>query len=250
MRRRVVFAGRAAGAKAVAMTWTILNRRAVCRGLGVAGELWAIPHPAQAAVITRMPTNDPVVALTFDACEARAPAHLDWRIAQPLIASRTPFTVFMSGRFARDNAADAASLARHDFISIQNHSMNHINDMPRLSDARVRAEVLDAAEEIQRVTGRKTRLFRFPAGVCDARTIAIVESLGYRVVHWAWPEGDPDPRVSASAMIGQTLTRTQSGEVLIFHINGRGVHTADAVPAITAGLKQRGFRFVKLTDYL
>ena len=51
-------------------------------------------------------------------------------------------------------------------------------------------------------------------------------------------------------MIAQTLARAKPGDILIFHINGRGVHTAEAIPGVVEGLKAKGFRFVLLRDYL
>lgn len=206
--------------------------------------------PARADVITRLPTNEKVVALTFDACEALIPVKLDHGIADYLVARRIPFTIFMGGLFARDNAADVKALATHDFIEIENHSYSHNNNMPSLSDARVRSEVLRAQSEILKATGRLTHFFRFPAGHYDARTLSMVEAFGYRVVHWRWPEGDPDAEETADMMVHRTLKTTEPGDILIFHINGRGVHTRDALPRIIDGLTAKGYRFVLLKDYL
>ena len=78
----------------------------------------------------------------------------------------------------------------------------------------------------------------------------ILESLGYKVVHWSWASGDPSPLESRDGLVRRAQTLTKPGNILIFHINGRGVHTADALPIIVAQLRERGFRFVKLSDYL
>jgi len=218
-------------------------------GLAVAISSLAIA-PASAEIVRRLAGDAPVVALTFDACEARAPARLDSRVVDVLAAADVPYTVFMGGRFARDNAATVAALARNPAVEIENHSWSHPADMRKLTDAQIRAEVDNAAREIAAVTGRRTQFFRFPGGNADARTVAVVEGLGYRVVHWRWPEGDPDPHVSARAMVRQTLARVRPGDILIFHINGRGVHTAEALPGVIAGLRARGYQFVTLSDGL
>ncbi len=42
----------------------------------------------------------------------------------------------------------------------------------------------------------------------------------------------------------------QAGDILIHHINGRGWHTAEALPRLLAGLRDRGYRFVLLKDFL
>ncbi|BCW90037.1 Peptidoglycan-N-acetylmuramic acid deacetylase PdaA [Alphaproteobacteria bacterium SO-S41] len=210
----------------------------------------AFAGAASAEIVTRMPTDEKVVALTFDACEAGKVAHLDHGVADWLIARKVPFTVFMGGRFARDNAADVKMLSALPFVEIENHSWSHRDDMRKLSDAGVIYEVVRAAWQVGIMTGRRTQFFRFPGGNTNAHTTALVEALGYKIVHWRWPEGDPDKHVSAKGMIRQTLAMTKPGEVLIFHINGRGVHTAEAIPDVVEGLEKLGYRFVLLHDYL
>jgi len=206
---------------------------------------------ARAEIVTRLPTDENVVALTFDACKAGTmDVHLDRGIVDYLVANEIPFTVFMGGKFARDNAEDVRALAAHDFIEIENHSWAHYNHMPRLSDEAIVKDVLSAEVMIAGVAGRRTRFFRFPAGEADARTVRLVESLGYTIVHWRWPSGDPDKGQGANALVNGALTRTEPGDVLIFHVNGRGWNTAAALPRIVEGLRAKGFRLVLLRDYL
>jgi peptidoglycan/xylan/chitin deacetylase (PgdA/CDA1 family) len=237
-------------------------------GVGVAALLWlgvapafgdapgagAVERPPPAAVpagvVTRLPTRERLVALTFDACQAGERMQLDRGITDLLVARRIPFTVFMGGRFARDNAAEVRALASHDFVSIQNHSWSHPRDMRLVDDERVRSEVRRAEAMLLQVTGRRPTLFRFPGGNADERTVALVRELGYQVVHWRWAEGDPAPGADADRLVAQTLRRARAGDVLIFHVNGRGWHTAEALPRIVDGLEARGFRFVTVPEGL
>jgi peptidoglycan-N-acetylglucosamine deacetylase len=209
-----------------------------------------LPQAPVPGIITRLPTRTRVVALTFDACQAFERMQLDLGITGFLVEHRIPFTIFMGGRFARDNAAAARELAKYDFVSIQNHSWSHNNDMRNLDEERVRSEVLRASAMIESVTGHRPTLFRFPAGNADERTVAQVRALGLEVVHWRWAEGDPDPNISADQLVEQTLVRTRPGDILVFHVNGRGWHTAAALPRIVDGLAARGFSFVRVVDYL
>ena len=201
-------------------------------------------------IVARLPTREKVVVLSFDACQAGEQMTLDRAITDLLVARAVPFTIFVGGRFARDNAAALKELATHPFVDLENHSWSHPRDLRTLDDERVRAEVTRAQAMIHATTGRKTRFFRFPGGNADERTVALVRSLGYTVVHWRWPEGDPDPQIDAARLIEQTLARTRPGDILIFHVNGRGWHTAEALPRILDGLAARGFRIVSLPEYL
>ena len=210
----------------------------------------AAPEPPVPGVITRLATREKVVALTFDACQAVERMTLDRGITDVLVARRVPFTIFVGGRFARDNAAALRELGALDFVDLENHSWSHPRDMRTLDDERVRTEVTRAAAMIRSVSGRRTTLFRFPGGNADERTVNLVRSLGYRVVHWRWPEGDPDPNIDADRLVRQTLERTRPGDILIFHVNGRGWHTAEALPRVLDGLAARGYRIVPLREYL
>jgi peptidoglycan/xylan/chitin deacetylase (PgdA/CDA1 family) len=221
------------------------------RALASVVALWMLlPGPAQADVILRLPTNERVVALTFDACEQHKPVKLDTGISDYLVAHRIPFTIFLSGRFVEDNADAVKALSALDFVELENHSWDHPNRMPRLPDEDVRREVLQADAEIAKVTGRGTAFFRFPAITYDSRTLADVEGLGFRVVHYRWEVGDPDPHETADRVVRETLEGTKPGDILIYHINGRGWHTAEALPRMIAGLRAQGYRFALLRDYL
>jgi peptidoglycan-N-acetylglucosamine deacetylase len=203
-------------------------------------------EPVPETVITRIPTKAHVVALTFDACEAGATMHLDEGILVALRQHPVPFTVFASGRFVEDNESEIAALAALPGVHIENHSWDHPRDFRRLSDAEVVRQVTRSDAEIQRVTGRKPVFFRFPGGYADDRVAALVSETGHRIVHWRWAEGDPDRAISADRLVAQTLERTGPGDILILHINGRGWHTAEALPELLQGLEDKGYRFVDL----
>ena len=206
--------------------------------------------PAQAEIVTRLPTAEKTVALTFDACESRTPAFLDHGIADYLLAEKLPFTVFVAGRFARHNREALQDLAGHDFVEIENHSFDHDNHMERMSDEQIRRQIADTDDLLFSITGRHTRYFRFPAGNHDARGVALAEKLGYRVVHWRFASGDPVKDLTPDHLRDWVLSQTRPGDILIFHINGRGRATAQALPKIVDDLRRRGYRFTTLAGAL
>jgi peptidoglycan/xylan/chitin deacetylase (PgdA/CDA1 family) len=75
-----------------------------------------------------------------------------------------------------------------------------------------------------------------------------VESLGYRVVHWRFPSGDPVKNISVKKLVSWVIYKVKPGDILIFHINGRGYRTAEGLPLIVKQLKEQGYRFVKLNE--
>jgi peptidoglycan/xylan/chitin deacetylase (PgdA/CDA1 family) len=223
------------------------------------GRLWCIrvfcilalfPGGAGAEVVRSLPTDEPLVALTLDACETRKPSRLDSSILDYLTKERIPFTIFASGRFAERNREQLQGLSSLHGVEIENHSLSHRQHMERLSDEAVRREILGAEEIIRGITGVRPRFFRFPAGNYDGRTLRLVESLGYSVVHWTFASGDPVKKSSAARLTKWVLSQVRPGSILIFHVNGRGYHTGEALPSIVRGIREKGMRFVKLEDVI
>jgi peptidoglycan-N-acetylglucosamine deacetylase len=205
----------------------------------------------QAQVITFFnPHGKKLVALTFDACETKTPSYFDLPILNYLIKHKIPATFFISGKFAHRNSERLAKISNYPFIEIENHSYNHFAYMEKRSTRQVRNEVRSTEMLIHKITGKTTHFFRFPAGNYDAKTLATVETMGYRVVHWSFASGDPDRHVKAVDMVAWVVHKTRPGDILIFHINGRGYATPKALPLIIKKLKAHGYRFVRLNEVL
>lgn len=225
-------------------------RGAIVAATAVAAWLALPPGVAAAQVITRLPTGDRVVALTFDGCEAGKPAWLDQTIADYLVKEKIPHTIFATGRFAERNRDALAKLAATGLVEIENHSFSHPQHMERLSAEDIRRQVADTDRAIATIAGKPPRFFRFPAGSYDAAALATVEATGHRVVHWEVPSGDPSESSTADRLATWVLANTRPGSIHIFHINGRGRHTAAALPRLVMEMRRRGYRFVRLDEAL
>jgi peptidoglycan/xylan/chitin deacetylase (PgdA/CDA1 family) len=62
--------------------------------------------------------------------------------------------------------------------------------------------------------------------------------------------GDPDPGVSAEEIASTVKRRTRNGSILVMHANGRGRHTAEALPGMIEELRKRGFELTTVSDLL
>ncbi|HIJ38503.1 MAG TPA: polysaccharide deacetylase family protein [Rhodospirillaceae bacterium] len=206
----------------------------------------ALPKFCFAEVITSLATTEKLLALTFDACESKTPAFLDQTISDFLVRRQIPFTIFVSGRFARHNRAALAALAKFEFVEFENHSLDHNNHMERMADEEIRHQVEEADKLLFDITGRHSGVFRFPAGNASPHAVELVEKMGYRVVHWSFASGDPIRDLTADSLTNWVLSQTKPGNILIFHINGRGYATGQALPEIVDRLLQRGYRFTTL----
>jgi peptidoglycan/xylan/chitin deacetylase (PgdA/CDA1 family) len=212
----------------------------------------AVPAGLLGADVETIPTDQPVVALTFDAGAngAGLPS-----ILATLAEEGVSATFFLTGEWAAANA-DGVAAIRAGGHRVGNHSMTHPH-LPALSDAALRDEVLGGEEAIRAAGADPRPLFRFPFGDRDDRTIAAVNDLGYVAVRWTvdtlgW-QGTAGGR-SAQSVADRVLAALQPGEIVLMHIGSNPddgtTFDADALPQIIDRIRAEGYGFVTLDALL
>jgi peptidoglycan/xylan/chitin deacetylase (PgdA/CDA1 family) len=199
---------------------------------------------------TRIPTSARVVALTFD---AGANADAIPSILATLRTKNVPATFFLTGQWVRGFPGQANAVAVGGFL-VGNHTDTH-PELTTLSDAQVRAQVLNAQRSILRTNGAETRpFFRFPFGDVDSRVLGIVNSMGYVGVRWTvdslgWQGTSGGQTVQK--VVDRVLAGLQPGEIVLMHV---GSHPTDhsmldaaALPQIVDAIRARGYTFVTMS---
>jgi peptidoglycan/xylan/chitin deacetylase (PgdA/CDA1 family) len=215
---------------------------------------WSPPnHP----VSDRQPTPPPPpvthgsralseVALTFDACPAIG---YDAAVVRILTETQTPATFFLSGRWMQTHVSATQALAAIQYFELGEHSWSHA-DFSRLGLAQVDGEITRTEGLLTQLTDRPGKLFRFPYGRYTPQALQEVYRLGLTPIQWDVVSADPVPLMSAKALTRRVLAKAQGGSIVIMHVNGRGWHTAEALPGIIAGLRERGLRLVTVSQLL
>ncbi len=224
----------------------------------------ATPALCRAAQVHRAPPLPPVrpqlvtqgsasggkrITLTFDACQTAKPAGFDARIAQILRRTHTPATLCLGGRWMETHPEITRSLGRDPLFELGNHSYIHPH-MTKVSPARMRTEMQRTQDIMYGLTGHQGVLFRPPYGEYNALVEQTAARLGLRTLTWSLVTGDPDPHVTAPRIVRAVLARARPGAIVIMHINGRGWHTAQALPVLIPALRARGYRFVTVSQLL
>ena len=220
-------------------------------GLVVAVVSLGAPSPlrAQLRPIHRVETREPAVAITFDACATRTHGYGFGRdIYDILKAEKVPATIFVSGRWVEFHPAEMKELAADRLVTFGDHSYDHPH-MTQLSAARMGEEV-DQTEAALARYGKKSVAFRPPFGEWNRRVLEVVRAHGLPTVTWDVVSGDPSKKTTRKGMIRNVVGHAKAGSIVIFHINGRGLKTAEALPEILRKLREEGLRFVSLADLL
>ena len=191
-------------------------------------------------------TSEPAVAITFDACATRTHlASFDRNVFDVVKREGVPITIFVSGRWVEAHGDVMTELAGDPLVEFGDHSYDHPH-MSHLPVARI-VEEIDQTEAALARYGKRSVAFRPPFGEWSQRLVYVVQDLRLPTVTWDVVSGDPSTRTTTEAMIRNVLGKARPGSIIIFHINGRGWKTAEALPAILRGLRERGFRFVPLS---
>jgi peptidoglycan/xylan/chitin deacetylase (PgdA/CDA1 family) len=241
-----------------------------------AEPLAAFSPVAQRGVVRRvdLPAGSKLVALTFDLCEQPDEiAGYQGGIVDFLRDNDVKATFFTGGKWLLSHRARAQQLMADPRFELGNHTWEH-RDLRILAGAALKDEVARAQaafeavragldEEFaphctvpgggtlaERAVPQRLSLFRFPFGACDAKSLAAVGELGLTAIQWDVSAGDPTPAQSAKQMVAGVVAAVRPGSIVLFHANGRGWHTEEALPAIVAQLKAKGFQFVTVSELM
>jgi peptidoglycan/xylan/chitin deacetylase (PgdA/CDA1 family) len=211
----------------------------------------AIPPSLVGGEWSRLPTASKVVALTFD-CGGNAAGVSS--ILSTLRKTGATGTFFMTGRFVEAFPTRARVIAAR--YPVGNHTYSHPH-LTSLSAAAVVEEVRRAGAVIRRIVRKDPRpLFRFPYGDRDARTIGLVNSLGYGVIGWTvdtlgW-EGRSAGQTPTS-VVRRVREALRPGAIVLMHAGAApdgSMLDADALPALVVAIRKRGYDLVAVRPFV
>ncbi len=207
-------------------------------------------HPAYPAhPISRGATREPEVAITFDACATRKGWYgFDRDVFEILKREQVPASIFVSGLWVDTHPEAMADLARDPLIEFGDHSYDHPH-MTRVSAAQMGDEI-DRTEAALARYGRRSVAFRPPFGDWNRRVLAVASARRLPTVTWNVVSGDPSAKTTTAGMIRAVVGQARAGSIVVFHINGRGWKTHEALPSILQSLRTRGFRFVQISELM
>jgi peptidoglycan/xylan/chitin deacetylase (PgdA/CDA1 family) len=209
----------------------------------------AAAEASQQLIFEHGPRSSSKIALTFDACPTGKLDEYDEKVIDILLKGNVPATLFMSGRWVEKNPEKTKLLASQPQFEIAAHSYYHPHMMEK-DDERVLRELKRTQTLIRKITGRTPQYFRPPFGEVDERIAKLAAEAGLITVQYDIASGDPDPDLSPQKIVRSVLRDAKGGSIIVFHMNRNGVHTADVLPQIVNGLRERGFTLVTIGELL
>lgn len=103
--------------------------------------------------------------------------------------------------------------------AVGNHSSTHPSSMAQLSIDQMEEEVMTLHQYVQENFGYEMHLFRPPTGAFSTQSLAVVQNLGYKNVHWsvAYNDWNPDAQPTASQGYETVTGRHHNGAIYLLH---------------------------------
>lgn len=239
-------AGGAVGAGAARLPDVLPRRLPLDGGYAAAADTTDRERAGQVRTTWYVPTDQPLVALTFD--DGPGP---DWTplVLDTLAAKRAPATFFVVGqRLRRWSGLVAGRLDRHE---IGNHTWSHV-DLATLDEATAVAQLDRTHALIHRLTGREPLLLRPPYGHLGGAAMLAADSLGYEVVLWSQRMHEASHRHHPGALVDAVVQGVRAGGIVLAHDVGTSdrLVALHGLGAIIDGVRRRGFRLVTVSELL
>ena len=225
------------------------------------------PPPPVPPVFYNGPRDRPFVALTFDSNltdamiqelnSGRVASFANVAVIDELDQLQVPATIFLAGKWMERYPDLTRRLAADPLFELGSHSYAHeafhqpCYGLGTLPSSGMAADVARSELLLRSFTSRPSPYFRFPGGCFDDAALRAIAPTGVTVIQYDLPSGDAFG-TSVPAIVRNVLDNTRPGSIIVMHITGGNTAplTAYALPAVVAGLRQRGFVLVRLSDLL
>jgi polysaccharide deacetylase family sporulation protein PdaB len=183
-------------------------------------------------------TNEKVVSLTFD---------VNWVekdnievILGILKKYNVKGTFFIMGgwvNYSEENVNKLKAI-KEGGHEIGNHSYKHPS-FTKIGADKMKEEIEKTNEIIEKYTGDKPKLFRFPSGDYNKDAFLKVRNLGYMTIQWDvdsvdWKEASPEMEYN------RVMKNVKPGSIILFH---NAKYTPQNLERIIKELKDKGYEF-------
>jgi polysaccharide deacetylase family sporulation protein PdaB len=184
-----------------------------------------------------------VVAISFDASwgAEKTPLILDTIEKFDIKAN-----FFAVGAWAEKYREQLKMLSDSGRMEIGTHSNTHPN-MKKLSREKINLELSTSKSIIEEITGKKVELFRAPYGEYDDKLLQEAEKLGLQTIQWDVDSLDWKD-LSSEQIANRVVSGAKKGSIILMHNDGK--NTVAALPAIIAGIKNKGLSFVTIGELI
>ncbi len=187
--------------------------------------------------------EEKIIYLTFD--DGPTPKITNW-ILNELEKYCAKATFFCLGKNVANNPDLAISIINNGH-SLGNHTYNHFNGLHTKTEEYL-ADVNAAENTIQKITKKKTNLFRPPYGKIKFYQSKKIRKKGYKIIMWDVLSADFDTTISSKQCLHNVIKNTESGSIITFHDSEKASKNLKfALPEVLKYYSEKGYVFENIS---
>jgi len=133
---------------------------------------------------------------------------------------------------------------------VLSHGYRHRDFRKRSSESVEREEIRKSKELIEALGGEDVKMFRPPYGAVTDEQIRYFASRGYRIINWSVDSFDWQKGAKEQEIVDTVLHYAHPGAIILMHSGSANKNSPKALERIIRGLKEKGYRFVRLDKLL
>lgn len=184
----------------------------------------------------------PEIALTID-----DGPHADVcpRMLDTLKTLGVPATFFVVGEKVKERP-ELVRRMLDEGHEVANHTQTHLR-LTKLRPDQVRKEIDHCTTNVERASGQSVRLMRPPGVKYDQEVLNALGERNMVLVDWTCAAEDYND-VTPDFIVDRVTSRVGNGSIVLLHQDRMA--TVEALPRIVSTLRQRGYRFVSVSEML
>nr|WP_235782028.1 polysaccharide deacetylase family protein [Paenibacillus senegalensis] len=205
-------------------------------------------YEARGEIIWEVPTEQKVIALTFD--DGPNP-QTTGEILDLLNQYGAKATFFVVG-YRAEMYPEIILREAKEGHELANHTYSHPYFKKTTPPSVIEAEIKRTDEILRKITGDRPALFRPPGGFYNESLVSESKKSGYLTVLWSWHQDTNDWKSpGVKRIVNKVVNNAQNGDIVLFHDHVNGSRqTVEALKEILPILHERGFRFVTVSELL
>ncbi|MFD0710918.1 polysaccharide deacetylase family protein [Paenibacillus sp. GCM10027626] len=206
-------------------------------------------YESRGEVIWDVPTDEKVIALTFD--DGPNPKTTP-KILDLLKKYDAKATFFVIG-FRMDRFPDIVKREVAEGHEIANHTNDHVYFKRSVGQDTIDEQLRIANRKIKELAGQTSPWFRPPGGFYNDKVISAAKRHGQTVVLWSWNQDTRDwSSPGVRKIVDKVLRNAQNGNIVLLHdhVSGSRTQTVKALEIILPELKKRGYRMVTVSELM
>ncbi len=155
----------------------------------------------------------------------------------------------------QENRLSSVSLIFNEGHEVANHSNSHPN-FTKLSKEKIKSEIEDCNNKIEKITGVRPVLFRYPYGSCTSSSLKIVKELDMIPIQWNIDTRDWSAKSSCSSICSSICKNYEHdnvscpppGSIILMHTNAK--YTPEALEVVIPILINNGYKIVPISNLI